>query len=191
VAGRPKKGEATLTLDKIIDAAWDLVDREGLKGLSTRSLAATLNVKSPALYWHFKSKDELQSLMAERILEGTISSVPTDVPWWDWMFVVGKQQRQTLLSHRDSGFISATAEPTKRLRDELFESAIQNLMRAGFDRERAASAFGGLARLVLGSVLYEQNPHTRAFAAIYGNADAHFEYVLAAYIRGLRADLAP
>lgn len=187
MAGRPRKGEPTLNLDKIIQIAWQLVDREGLDGLSTRKLAAELNVKGPALYWHFKNKDQLLNLMMEQALEGTIAAAPDSLPWPEWMLTVGRQQRLTLLSHRDSGFIAVRAEPTSRLREEVFESAVQRLMKAGFNRVDAAWAFGGLARIVLGSVLYEQNPHTRAFAAAFGNPAMQFEYALGAYVRGLQA----
>jgi TetR/AcrR family tetracycline transcriptional repressor len=189
MAGRPKKGDHGLDLDRIVDAAWALVDREGVDALSTRSLASDLNVKGPALYWHVRNKQQLLSLMVERALGKTIVPTSPDVPWWEWMRTIGREQRRTFLAHRDSGIIASLAPPTDRLRDEIFPEAIKPLMDAGFTRSEAASAFGGLASFVLGAVIYEQHPETRNFLLAYHDPDVAFEFALDAYVRGLRERL--
>ncbi|MGX7895941.1 hypothetical protein [Tsuneonella sp. HG222] len=40
--------------------------------------------------------------------------------------------------------------------------------------------------MVIGTVLYEQNEDTRAFAETFARADQSFNYCLDAYILGLR-----
>jgi TetR/AcrR family transcriptional regulator, tetracycline repressor protein len=190
MAGRPKKGENNLDLDRIVKAAWELVDREGIEALSTRALAADLNVKGPALYWHVKNKQQLLSLMLEHALGDTIVATPANAPWWQWLQIVGREQRKTLLAHRDSGLIASRAPPTDRLRDEIFPQAMRPLMDAGFSRNEAAAAFGSMASLVLGTVIYEQDPATRAFLLSFNDPDEAFEFGLDAYVTGLRARLA-
>nr|BFE78795.1 hypothetical protein GCM10020093_013960 [Planobispora longispora] len=53
-----------LTRQIIVDAALRLLDEAGLEGLTVRRLAAELGVQSPALYWHFRTKQELLNGMA-------------------------------------------------------------------------------------------------------------------------------
>lgn len=187
MAGRPKRGEATLSLERIIDEAWRLVNRDGLPGLSTRRLASELGVQSPALYWYVKNKRQLLGLMVERILEGSIATVPEHADWWEWMRTVGRAQHQSLLANRDGGLIAANSSPTDRMRNEVFANAIARLEQAGFSRSEAAAAWGGMASLVLGTVIYQQNDDTRQFAEAFGDAGSNFDVALSAYILGLRA----
>ncbi len=186
MAGRPKRGEPSLTQERIVDEAWALVDREGLGGLSTRKPAEQLGVQSPALYWHVKNKRQLLGLMVERILENSIMALSDGLEWWEWMREAGKEQHRTLLAHRDGGMIAAINLPSGRLRSEVFTKAIERLEAAGFTRESAAAAWGGLASMVLGSVIYEQNLDTKDFAAAFGDPAQTFDYALETYIGGLR-----
>jgi AcrR family transcriptional regulator len=47
------------TRDRILAVATTLFYRQGYGGTSMNSIAAELNISGPALYWHFKSKQEL------------------------------------------------------------------------------------------------------------------------------------
>jgi AcrR family transcriptional regulator len=187
MAGRPKKGDTNLDIERIVKAAWRLVDRDGLDALSTRSLAAELDVKGPALYWHVRSKQHLFSLMVEDALAGSIERVPPDLPWWEWLREVGLEQRRTFLAHRDSGRIVSGAPPGERLQTEIFTRAMEPLLDAGFSRSDAGASFGGIASLVLGTVIYEQDPATHEFLRSYHEPDRGFAFVLDAYVTGLRA----
>ena len=66
--GRPKKQDAFLDPAVIVDAAWTLLERDGVEALTTRTLATELGVKSPALYWHVPSMTALHSLMVDRLM---------------------------------------------------------------------------------------------------------------------------
>ena len=43
----------------ILHHAFDVLNKGGLEGLTLRKLAAQLDVQAPAIYWHFKNKQEL------------------------------------------------------------------------------------------------------------------------------------
>jgi TetR/AcrR family tetracycline transcriptional repressor len=62
-AGKKQK----LTRDIIVDAAIDLIEREGLDNLSTRSLGSSLGVQAMALYHHIESKDALLDMITTRL----------------------------------------------------------------------------------------------------------------------------
>src|SRR5213080_3195977 len=59
-----------LTRDRLVGAALELVNEEGLDALSMRALADRLEVKAASLYWHVRDRRELLELLAESILEG-------------------------------------------------------------------------------------------------------------------------
>ncbi len=186
-AGRPRKGDGGLDLDRIVAAAWTIVDAEGVGKLSTRTLAKMLNVQSPALYWHVKSKDQLLSIMMERLLEDSLAEPSAEMGWQDWMRHVGRRQRRSLLSHRDTGIIASVAHPSTKLQNDLFPKLFQPLRDAGVAATQASSAAGALASLVIGWVLYEQRPETRRFVEAYHSSDDGFEFALEALIAGVEA----
>ncbi|MFE2582602.1 TetR/AcrR family transcriptional regulator [Streptomyces sp. NPDC059378] len=57
----------TLTADRIVRAAIELLDSEGLDGLNMRSLAKRLGSAATAVYWHIKTKDDLVRLAGDAI----------------------------------------------------------------------------------------------------------------------------
>jgi TetR/AcrR family tetracycline transcriptional repressor len=189
-AGRPRKADGGINLERIIEAAWAIVDAEGVAKLSTRALAKLLNVQSPALYWHVKSKDELLSVMMERLLEDSLAESSEKMGWQDWLRHVGRRQRRSLLSHRDTGIIASIARPSMKLQKDLFPKLFQPLRDAGVPATQASSAAGALASLVIGWVLYEQRPETRQFVEAYHSSDDGFEFALEALIAGIDSKVA-
>jgi len=186
--GRPKKGSGVIDLGKIVTTAWKVVDRHGMAALSTRALAAALNVKSPALYWYVHSKDELLSLMMEQLLQNSLDDAPPNLAWQDWLKYVAKRQRALLLSHRDGGLVASLASPTERLRTQIFPRIMQPLLAAGLHPLQASAAAGGLAALVLGWVIYEQRPATREFVETFHTPSEGFELALENLVTGIAAN---
>ena len=62
-----------LTKASIVAAALHLLDEVGMDGMTVRALAAKLDVKAPALYWHVRDKAELDELLDADAFE-TLSS---------------------------------------------------------------------------------------------------------------------
>src|SRR5438093_8972964 len=79
-----------LTRDRLVGAALELVNEEGLDALSMRALADRLQVKAASLYWHVRDRRELLELVAESILE----SVPRGRRGAGW--------RETILASTES-----------------------------------------------------------------------------------------
>ncbi len=65
-----KTGEAErtkLSRAAVVDRALELADTDGLDALTIRRLATELGVTPMALYWHFRSKEELIAGLADRV----------------------------------------------------------------------------------------------------------------------------
>jgi AcrR family transcriptional regulator len=81
-AGRTESIERRepLSRDRIVDAAMDAADREGLSGLSMRRLGQQLGVDPMALYRHVRDKEDLLAGMREAV----IASIPVAAPSPNW-----------------------------------------------------------------------------------------------------------
>ena len=70
--GRPARPSAAgartpLSRDRIVDATFRIVDAQGLGAVSMRSVAEALGTGPASLYAHVSGKDELLSLLIERL----------------------------------------------------------------------------------------------------------------------------
>ncbi|RNG18247.1 TetR/AcrR family transcriptional regulator [Streptomyces botrytidirepellens] len=71
----------TMSRAQIVSAAIELLDEEGLDGLSMRRLGQRLGSAATSVYWHVQSKENLIALASDRIW-GEISVLdPGEVGW--------------------------------------------------------------------------------------------------------------
>jgi AcrR family transcriptional regulator len=56
---RPAGDAPEQTRERIVDVATKLFYRNGYRGTSMSAIAAEVGISAPALYWHFKSKQEI------------------------------------------------------------------------------------------------------------------------------------
>ncbi|MFC9126854.1 TetR/AcrR family transcriptional regulator [Streptomyces sp. NPDC057099] len=71
----------TLTADRIVHAAIELLDEEGLDGLNMRSLAKRLGSAATAVYWHIKTKDDLVRLAGDTVWHEVELPDPDATDW--------------------------------------------------------------------------------------------------------------
>lgn len=64
-----KHGEPPLTLERIVATAIELLDAQGLAGLTMRRLADRLGSGVMSLYWHVDNKEEVFDLALDAVLE--------------------------------------------------------------------------------------------------------------------------
>jgi len=79
--GEPEARDA-LSLDRIVRAAVEIADAEGLEALSMRRVAAALGAGTMSLYRHVSGKDDLIDLMAEAVLEEAEIESPAGPDGW-------------------------------------------------------------------------------------------------------------
>lgn len=71
----------TLTRDQIVRAAIELLDADGLDGLSMRRLGTYLGTAATAVYWHVGSKDELVVLAGDEVFSELELPDPQVLGW--------------------------------------------------------------------------------------------------------------
>lgn len=77
---RSLRGPRGVDRDALLDAAFEMMTREGESGFSVRKLAAGAGIDPMTVLHHFHSKDELLRQIADRALETVDLPVPSD----DW-----------------------------------------------------------------------------------------------------------
>jgi TetR/AcrR family tetracycline transcriptional repressor len=196
----------------VVDGAIALLDAEGLDGLTTRKLGASLNIDGSALYRHFPNKEALLDAVADRLVAGIDDALP-DAPWDEQLAVLAGRLRETLLRHRDGARVVAgtyvTGPNTLLVKNVIFEV----LQKAGCRPERAGWIAFALAHYVLGHTIDEQaraelaaskawttkvaemvdhtgNAYVAAAVAATFDADPaeRFDYALRAFLNGIRPE---
>lgn len=200
--GRPRR--PLLSRDRIVSAALDLVDAEGLEAVSIRRLATELGVQGPSLYNHVATKDDLLDAMVDTVLGQIDLSMFTNIADWrvalrDW----ARSYRAALAAHPK--LVPALNQGMGRRPNALrqADAVFGGLVTTGWPR-REATQVGALMRFfVTGSTLgsfaggfpedaavYRGNyPHLDAAHLLSGRQrdidDAAFEAGLRALLDGL------
>ena len=202
VAGRPR-----LSRERIVAAALGLVDERGLDALSMRAVADVLGTGPASLYAHVADKDELLSLLVERIIGGLELPDPDPDHWQEQLKAMVRALHSGLLSHRDLARAALAEVPlgegglrfTERLIEILRLGGLPNQVVAyGRDLltlyavatayEEAARDDGYVAdvRAYLGALPDDRFPHLAALGGLLG-AEERFEFGLDVLVTGLAA----
>lgn len=72
---RKKADEPKLTLERILETAYELFAKEGYEGTTLNALSKLLGVSKPALYYYFDSKESL----FEALYQSTVNVIKADL----------------------------------------------------------------------------------------------------------------
>jgi AcrR family transcriptional regulator len=84
---------------KALEAALEIIDREGLKALSIRHLGEVMNVNGASLYHHFKDKDDILVGVAQLALADVTAPRSDSDNWRVWLPLNAYRTRQVLIAH--------------------------------------------------------------------------------------------
>ncbi|MGW2705993.1 TetR/AcrR family transcriptional regulator [Streptomyces sp. NPDC001340] len=146
---------APLSRERVVEAAFTVLDRQGLDGLSMRQVAAELGVTVSALYAHVSSKDDLLELMYTRLFDGFEMPEADPERWQEQVRDYARSGRQRLRSHRDMARISMAHVPfTAELLPHV-EALLAVFRTAGLPDRIAAEAGDLISTYIDGFVLEE------------------------------------
>ncbi len=153
----PKRPDSPLTPDVIVVEALALLDEVGLDRMTTRRLAERLGVESPALYWHFSSKqDILEAVGDEIVLRAGMGPPQPEETWQQWISRRASTYRAELLRHRDSARVVAAKRGAGEKVGHLFQDELRHLQALGLDPDLAMKTIATVSHYVTGFVLSEQ-----------------------------------
>jgi TetR/AcrR family transcriptional regulator, tetracycline repressor protein len=150
----------------VVETALRLLNETGLDGLSLRRIAAELDVKAPALYWHFDSKQALLDEMATEILRGIARAVEAtgdheglldaEVSWQELMTESMRALRRVLLGYRDGAKVFSGRTFTGTDYAAPLQGSLEPLMQQGFTLGSAGRAWATIYSYTIGFVIEEQ-----------------------------------
>jgi AcrR family transcriptional regulator len=155
-SSRASKRRPPLSRERVLAAAIDLADKDGIDRLTMRKLGQALGVEAMSLYNHVANKEDL--------LDGLIDLVFAEVPlpaigtaWKEAMRSRGVALREALSRHRWAiGLMESRTSPgpaTLRHHDAVLGS----LFDAGFSMELTAHAYAALDSYIYGFALQERS----------------------------------
>ncbi len=149
----PRPRQALLTRERIVAAAIDLLDAEGLAALSTRRLADELGVRAPSLYNHFATKDEILEAVADAIT-ATVDTSPFErLPWPEALAGWARGYRAAVVAHPNGIPLLATGPGLRPTALRMADAVYGALVGAGWPAGYATRIGAAIRYLVVGSAL--------------------------------------
>ena len=205
---------APLDRTRVADTALKLLNEVGLDGLTLRAIARELDVKAPALYWHFKDKQALLDEMATEMYRRMVAATPLDPgdTWRERLLKTNRGLRAALRGYRDGAKVFSGSRFTGMVHAEQMEDGLRLFTAAGFTLAQAVRATSTTYAYTLGFVTEEQGVEplpgerregydieerarmmadyplsARAGAEIFADYDQHFEEGLELVLAGIEA----
>ncbi len=187
------RGREPLSRELVIAAAHAQVAEGGLGSLSSRSLAARLDVTPMALYRHVENMDEVVGAVVDRLL-ADIGTPPHVEDWRRWLVEFACDLRAMLSVHPDAMTLFTRRPVTSPAARERFDAAVDVMQAAGFAPEDATHAYAVVHTFTIGFSALEAGRRTTPRPA--GPLDAPDDAASRAirgfvsdeqFVRGLRA----
>jgi TetR/AcrR family transcriptional regulator, tetracycline repressor protein len=152
---RPKN--ASLTAERVVDAAIELIGEQGLEGFSMPKLAAALDVRAPSLYHYFTNRDALLAAVARAVATPEAPpDTPSDADWRDYLITQAVALRRAIVAHPQCAPIIARFMP----RDDMFgeyEQLCVFLSHAGVPPKLHPHIVDGMTALTMGAAMLLEN----------------------------------
>jgi len=140
----------TLTPQRVVELALEIIDREGLDALNMRRLATGAGVKPMSLYHHFPNKEAILDGVAEAIAAAAVGLPPAEAAWRDKVRFLFTSLHLLVQAHpRALPLISTGVIRTPSGR-RWMEALMSTLLEAGFTVEQAAHLYHALGAYTLG-----------------------------------------
>jgi AcrR family transcriptional regulator len=176
--------------EELIERAGQLLESEGIEGLTLNRLASEFHVKAASLYNHFENKAALLRAVSERTVRGLVAAmretaIQNEATPAVRLHAMADSYRQYALGHPVAYELAyGTSRPDMRLPPELAEALalpLQAAMAELAGADRALDALRGAWALIHGFVMLELGGQFRRG----GNLDSAFAAAIDLYLRGL------
>lgn len=172
----PGRKRGSVTVDDVVAAATEIVDREGVDGLTIRGVADACGLSPMGLYRHVRDKDDLLDKVVEAVLEAGLANVHTSGSWDEQVSDLIRHLRRLFLAHPGVAAL-CVLRPTPVLGVARFYARLLAALAEGsFTDAEAVHALDTLLMFMFGSVLWEiprtTDTRERLVAVAIGDQDA-------------------
>lgn len=136
-----REGREPLTREKIVGKAIEILDADGVEGISMRRLGDALGVEAMALYHHFPNKDSILDGVVARIVEDTGPALPLESADWKTVMLSGPASAgRALGAHPKAGWLFLGRQYSTAPSLSMLEAPLQILHSAGFSGQELVDA---------------------------------------------------
>jgi AcrR family transcriptional regulator len=146
-----------LTRQRVVDAALQIMDAEGLEAVTMRRVARTVGVEAMSLYNHVRDKDDLLQGVCDRVMSG-FDFPAAKGDWDDRCRAAARSWRRLLQAHPDvMRLFAQTHGPSPTSVESLrpTEFALSLLKEAGLSDRDTVQAFHAFGGYIQGFVMME------------------------------------
>ena len=174
--GKTAPARPPLDRERIVQAAVELADREGLEAVTMRRLGYALGAGAMSLYHYVPNKDELLDGMID-IVFSEVELPATDGDWRAEMRKRGRSTREALRHHRWAvGLMESRVQRPGTASLRLHNAVLGSLREAGFSIEAAIHAYSVQDAFIYGFALQEQSvPNAEEMPDVIDKQVAHVE----------------
>ncbi|SEL30658.1 TetR/AcrR family transcriptional regulator [Nonomuraea pusilla] len=147
--GRP----ALLTRERIVTAAVDVLDAEGLDALTMRRVGAQLGVAAMSLYRHVPNRDALLAAVVDHLFAEAVAEPLREDGWADALIRFAAAYRGTLLAHPHAVPLLATHPVDVETGTALLAGLLERFAASGIEPQDALLAVQSVGVYVLGHAL--------------------------------------
>jgi AcrR family transcriptional regulator len=191
-----------LSRDGIVDAAIRIADAEGLEAVSIRRVASDLGVRPMSLYTHIERKEDLLTLMRDRVNVEVLLGDELPDDWRAALTGIARRTRDVVLRHRWMVEIHDAPLGPNALRH--LEESLTAVRPLNLDSVTGAEVLSAVDRFVMGHVSFEMTGHDVLLASgefpelaraaadgalNAGNSGPSFERGLSWLLDGIEADV--
>ncbi|WP_039640399.1 TetR/AcrR family transcriptional regulator [Streptomyces sp. 769] len=145
-AASPRK--KPITIDRITDAALQVVATEGYDALTIRRVAAVLSTGPSSLYAHIVSKEDIDDLLVGRLCSEVVLPEPDPATWRRQILDVYAQLRDQYLKYPGVSRAALGVVPTNLSTLRVREGLLAILLAGGIEPRSAAWALDALSLYV-------------------------------------------
>jgi AcrR family transcriptional regulator len=142
-----------LTRERVLGAAVELADAEGLKALSMRRLAKALGVEAMTLYHHVSSKAEMLNAIVD-LVEGEIDLPSGAGTWREGLRRVALSYRQVHSTHPWAATMALSPTGPRPSRQRYMEAVLGCLTDAGLTPSQVDHGYHVIDSYIAGFTLW-------------------------------------
>jgi AcrR family transcriptional regulator len=146
---------APLSRERVLRAAMDLADREGIDALSMRSLAREVGVEAMSLYHYVRSKDELLAELTDQVRQEIELPQARPAEWKSAIRRMAVSYHAALRRHPWVHTVTPDAVRVGQRTLAYMEWTLGTLRRGGFSARMTHHAYHILDSHVVGSAQWE------------------------------------
>lgn len=139
-----------LTRERIVAAAIEQIDRNGLMGFSLRDVARSLGVYPSAVYWYVPTREDLLAMVVEHAMTG-IAPEPGNAHWMTWLRELFTNFRMVMKKHPNiAPLVGGQLVANSSLSPQMVDRILAVLIDAGCKEEHIVELYNVIVAALAG-----------------------------------------